>query len=176
MQTSVTFKNLDPSESLKSYVMEKLDRFDRFLDNPAVASVVLGVEKFRRIAEINLTSDRLNVVGKEESEDMYSAIDVVLDKLEKQVKKNKQKHRKHRSGAKGLGETELSREAVSPVDESPLPIVVKNIEYKPMGVEEAVLLMDIAPENFLVFVNSDTGDVNVLYTRNNGEYGLIQPL
>ena len=176
MQTSVTFKNLDPSESLKSYVMEKLDRFDRFLDNPAVASVVLGVEKFRRIAEINLTSDRLNVVGKEESEDMYSAIDVVLDKLEKQVKKNKQKNKKHRSGAKGLGKTELSQEVVSPVDETPLPIVVKNIEYKPMDVEEAVLLMDIAPENFLVFVNANTGDVNVLYTRNNGDYGLIQPL
>ena len=66
MQTSVTFKNLDPSENLKSYVADKLDRFDRLLDNPAEANVVLSVEKFRHIAEINITGDRLNIVGKEE--------------------------------------------------------------------------------------------------------------
>ena len=79
MQTSVTFKNLDPSENLKSYVADKLDRFDRLLDNPAEANVVLSVEKFRHIAEINITGDRLNIVGKEEINDMYSAIDMVLD-------------------------------------------------------------------------------------------------
>ena len=66
MQTSVTFKNLDPSENLKSYVMEKLDRFDRLLDNPAEANVVLSVEKFRHIAEININGDKLNINGKEE--------------------------------------------------------------------------------------------------------------
>ncbi|MGD9193927.1 MAG: ribosome-associated translation inhibitor RaiA, partial [Desulfobacterales bacterium] len=93
MQTSVTFKNLDPSENLKSYVSDKLDRFDKFLDNPAEANVVLSVEKFRHIAEINIGGDRLTIIGKEETDDMYSAIDMVLDKLEKQIKKNKQKIR-----------------------------------------------------------------------------------
>ena len=176
MQTSVTFKNLDPSESLRSYAREKLDRFDRFLDNPAVASVVLDVEKFRRIAEIKLTSDRINAVARAESEDMYSAIDVVLDKLEKQIKRNKQKTKKHRSSARGISKTENPPEAASFDDEIRPSIEVKNIEYKPMDVEEAVLLMDVAPENFLVFVNAETDDVNVLYTRNNGDYGLIQPL
>ncbi|MDY0378122.1 MAG: ribosome-associated translation inhibitor RaiA, partial [Desulfobacterales bacterium] len=100
MQTSVTFKNLDPSETLKSYVGEKLDRFDKFLDNPAEANVVLSVEKFRHIAEINIIGDRLNIVGKEETNDMYSAIDMVLDKLEKQIKKSKQKTRDRRGGIK----------------------------------------------------------------------------
>mgnify|MGYP001091533046 CR=1 FL=1 len=100
MQTSVTFKNLDPSEHLKSYVVDKLDRFDKFLYNPAEASVVLSVEKFRHSAEINITGDRLNINGKEETGDMYSAIDMVLDKLEIQIKKNKQKIRNHRSGSK----------------------------------------------------------------------------
>ena len=93
MQTSVTFKNLDPSETLKSYVTDKLNRFDRLLDNPAEANVVLSVEKFRHIAEINIAGDRLNIIGKEETIDMYSAIDMVLDKLEKQIKKGKQKIR-----------------------------------------------------------------------------------
>ena len=98
MQTSVTFKNLDPTDTLKSYVRDKLDRFDRLLDNPAEANVVLLVEKFRHIAEININGDRLTINGKEETNDMYSAIDMVLDKLEKQIKKNKQKIRERRPG------------------------------------------------------------------------------
>jgi len=80
MQTSVTFKNLDPSEHLKAYVGEKLNRFDKYLYNAAEANVVLSVEKFRHLAEINITGDRLNINGKEETGDMYSAIDLVLDK------------------------------------------------------------------------------------------------
>ncbi|MBU1399331.1 MAG: ribosome-associated translation inhibitor RaiA, partial [Proteobacteria bacterium] len=91
MQTSVTFKNLDPSDNLKSYVGDKLDKLDKFLDNPAEATVVLSIEKFRHIAEVNITGDRLNIFGKEETSDMYAAIDMVLDKLEKQIKKSKQK-------------------------------------------------------------------------------------
>ena len=93
MQTSVTFKNLDSSENLKNYVSEKLERFDKYLYNPAEANVILSVEKFRHIAEINIVGDRLSINGKEETGDMYSAIDMVLDKLEKQIKKNKQKNK-----------------------------------------------------------------------------------
>ena len=91
MQTSVTFKNLDPSDTLKSYVTDKLNRFDRLLDNPAEANVVLSVEKFRHIAEINIAGDRLTINGKEETVDMYSAIDNVMDKIEKQIKKTNKK-------------------------------------------------------------------------------------
>ena len=103
MQTYVTFKNLDPSEHLKAYVSDKLDRFDKFLDNPAEANVVLAVEKFRHIAEINISGDRLNINGREETEDMYSAIDMVLDKLGQQIKKHKQKIRERRPVPKRKG-------------------------------------------------------------------------
>ena len=74
MQTSVTFKNLKPSEDLKNFVQSKLDRFDKYLDNPAEANVVLSTQKFRHIAEINITGDRLNIVGREETEDTYASI------------------------------------------------------------------------------------------------------
>ena len=175
MQTSVTFKNLPSSEHLKSYVSEKLDRFDRLLDNPAEASVVLSVEKFRHIAEINIVGDRLNIIGKEEINDMYSAIDMVLDKLEKQIKKGKQKTRERRSGAKSSIKEIEDYETIN-VDEDLEPQVkVMNIEYKPMDVEEAVLQMDLVNNNFLVFTNSQTNRVNVLYRRKDGHYGLIQP-
>ncbi len=175
MQTSVTFKNLDPSENLKSFVREKLDRFDKYLYNPAEANVVLSVEKFRHIAEINITGDRLNINGKEETNDMYSAIDMVLDKLEKQIKKNKQKFRKHRTGSRNRVKNTLPDDDLSFPSETEGQVRIKNIEYKPMDIDEAIMQMDLANGNFLVFTNARTDRVNVLYQRKNGDYGLIQP-
>ena len=175
MQTSVTFKNLDPSDHLKSYVGDKLDRFDKFLDNPAEANVVLAVEKFRHIAEINITGDRLSIIGKEETVDMYSAIDMVLDKLEKQIKKNKEKIRERRSASKNRNRS-MPDEKINPPDEDmERQIKIRNIEYKPMDIEEAVLQMDLIEDNFLVFTNARSDQINVLYRRRDGHYGLIQP-
>ena len=175
MQTSVTFKNLDPTDTLKSYVRDKLDRFDRLLDNPAEASVVLTVEKFRHIAEINISGDKLSIIGKEETNDMYSAIDMVLDKLEKQIKKNKQKIRERRSPSKSRNRSLIDENYHLPDDEVERQIKIRNIEYKPMDVEEAVLQMDLIEDNFLVFTNARSDQINVLYRRRDGHYGLIQP-
>ena len=175
MQTSVTFKNLDPSDHLKTYVGDKLNRFDRFLDNPAEANVVLSVEKFRHIAEINIVGDKLTIYGKEETNDMYSAIDMVLDKLEKQIKKSKQKIRERRSGTKGRNHVMVEERDPLPDDEIERQVKVKHIEYKPMDVEEAVLQMDLIEDSFLVFTNARTDQINVLYRRRDGHYGLIQP-
>jgi putative sigma-54 modulation protein len=175
MQTSVTFKNIDPSDHLKSYVGDKLDRFDRLLDNPAEANVVLAVEKFRHIAEINISGDRLTINGKEETVDMYSAIDMVLDKLEKQIKKNKEKIRERRSASKNRNRAMLDEISSSPDEDSEREIKIRNIEYKPMDVEEAVLQMDLIEDNFLVFTNARSDQINVLYRRRDGHYGLIQP-
>ena len=175
MQTSVTFKNFDSSENLKSYIKNKLDRFDKLLDNPAMATVVLSVQKFRRIAEVNISGDRLNIKGTEETEDMYSAIDKVLDKLEKQIKKSKQKIRERRGGSKSKAGSIMPDEPVFEEEMTPGEIMVRNIEYKPMDIEEARMQMDIIDDNFLVFTNSGTNKVNVLYHRKNGGFGLIQP-
>lgn len=175
MQTSVTFKNIESSDNLKAYVSDKLDRLDKLLDNPAEANVVLAVEKFRHIAEINIAGDRMKINGKDETNDMYSAIDMVLDKLEKQLKKNKEKIRERRTTAKNRNRIQ-SEAVVSPEDEDFVrEVKTKNIEYKPMDVEEAVLQMDLTPENFLVFTNARSDQINVLYRRKDGHYGLIQP-
>jgi putative sigma-54 modulation protein len=173
MQTSVTFKNIDSSDHLRTYVMEKLDRFDRLLDNPAEANVVLKVEKFRHIAEISVSGDRMKINGKEETEDMYSAIDMVLDKLEKQIKKGKEKVRERRSKAR----VKAKMAGIPPsIDEDiAQEVKVTHIEYKPMDVDEAILQMGLTTENFLVFTNARTDQINVLYRRNDGDLGLIQP-
>jgi putative sigma-54 modulation protein len=175
MQTSVTFKNLDPSDHLKSYVGDKLDRFDKFLDNPAEANVVLAVEKFRHIAEINISGDRLSIIGKEETIDMYSAIDMVLDKLEKQIKKNKEKIRAHRTASKTRNRSMLDETSNPPDEDVERQIKIRNIEYKPMDIEEAVLQMDLIEDSFLVFTNARSDQTNVLYRRRDGHFGLIQP-
>ena len=174
MQTSVTFKNLDPSDHLRDYVSDKLNRFDKYLHNPAEASVVLSVEKFRHIAEVNIIGDRLSINGKEETEDMYSAIDMVLDKLEKQIKKSKQKNRDRRMGkGKSKPGAQASEDFIDDYGEQ--QVMVKNIEYKPMDVDEAIMQLELVDDSFLVFTNARSDRVNVLYRRKDGNFGLIQP-
>jgi len=177
MQTSLTYKNIEPSDTLNNYVSSKLDRFDKYLDNPAEANVVLAVEKHRHIAEINIAGDRMVINGKEETTDMYSAIDMVLDKLETQIKKNKAKKRKRRgSGAKSFAAEGAPLDFEHGGHENDAPRVqVQSIEYKPMDVDEAVMQMDLVDDNFMVFTNARTNSVNVLYRRKDGDYGLIQP-
>jgi len=172
MNTSVRFKNLEPSEALKAYVAEKLGRLDKYFNGPTEANVVLSIEKFRHSAEINITGDRLTIIGKEETEEMYAAIDMVLDKLEVQIKKNKQKGRKHRNKGK-----HGAMPATQPFEEEtgPARVRVHHIEYKPMDVDEAVMQLDLIKDNFLVFTNARTESVNVLYRQKDGGYGLIQP-
>ena len=177
MQTSVTFKNLDPSENLKSYIKDKLNKFDKYLDNPGMATAVLSVEKFRHIAEINITGDRLKINGKEETDDMYPAIDLVLDKLEKQIKKSKQKSRERRGGSRlsSIGIDAEDKASTGAEAAGSGRVRIKNVEYKPMDVEEAILQLDLVKDNFIVFTNSKTERINVLYRRKDGDLGLIQP-
>lgn len=179
MQTSVTFKRLDSSDALKSYVQKKVDRFDKMLESPAEAEVVLSVEKIRHIAEITLTCDRMKIHAKEESESMYSSIDTLMDKVRAQIKKNKEKVRRHMSGNK---QSIKDKDLVSPGPESPVPgkkpedeIIIEAIDFKPMDIDDAILEMKSTKNNFLVFNNARTERVNVLYRKNDGNLGLIQP-
>ena len=97
MQLSVTFKNLPSSEHLKSYLQAKLDRFDKLLYSTGSADVVLRAEKLRKIVEINLFGDRLDIYAKKEHDDIQAAIDLATDKVKKQLIKNKEKQQAHRA-------------------------------------------------------------------------------
>lgn len=180
MQKSVTFISLAPSESLKTYAFEKLDRFDKYLANPAKANVVLTVEKFRHIAEIGISADGFMINAHEETSDMYSAIDMALDKLDKQIKKNKKRYKKSRSTAarlKTFPYEETGAASSGDLEHEPMPRVMKiqNIEFKPMDVDEAVLQMRLIKDSFLVFTDAQTQQINVLYRLKDGHFGLIQP-
>ncbi len=178
MQTSVTFKKIDSSDALKSYVQKKLDRFDKMLDAPAEANVVLSVEKIRHIAEITLICDKVKIHAKEESDNMYSSIDTLMDKIKKQNKKNKEKQKNHIYESKktikndkiDLKEVDLKTEKKKSYD-----IIEEILNYKPMDVDDAVAELNSSKENFFVFTNSRTEQLNVIYRRSDGNLGLIQP-
>jgi putative sigma-54 modulation protein len=180
MQTSVTFKKIDSSEALKSYVQKKVNRFDKMLDSPAEASVVLSVEKIRHIAEITLTCEKLKIHAREESENMYSSIDILMDKVKTQITKYKEKLRKHMSGSKESIKGDDSELAEPPVPEAapvdaPSEVVIEAIDFKPLDIDDAVAEFTSGKEAFLVFNNARTETVNVLYRRGDGSLGLIQP-
>jgi putative sigma-54 modulation protein len=101
MQISITFKNIDSSDAVKSHIQEKFDRLDNMLDYPANAHIVLSIEKLNNIADINFACDKIKVHLKEKSENnMYAAIDALTDKVKLQIRKYKDKQRRHLAGDK----------------------------------------------------------------------------
>ena len=129
MQVSVTFKNLDSSDALRSYAQKKLDRFDKLLDNPAEANVVFSVEKIRHTAEINLSSDKLNIYAKEESENMYSSIDTVTDKLKKQLTKSRDKMNKRATNTRDSIKTSHLDEGGEKPDDAEASVYEEDSEH-----------------------------------------------
>ncbi len=179
MQTTITFKKFDSSDSLKSYVNKKLAKFDKMLDRPGEAHVVLSVEKIRHIAEITLTCDRLKIHAKENSESMYSSIDALMDKVSIQIKKHKEKIKRHMSGKKqSIKNESMDGQFSENISDNPMldQIIIETIDYKPMDIEDALIELDASKQSFFVFSDARTEQLNVLYKHNNGKLGLIQPI
>lgn len=170
MEITVTFRHMDPIESLKIYAEEKVSKINKYLDYPTEAHVVLTVEKFRHIADVTLSLNGTRIKAVEETEDMYAAIDQVMDKVEKQVKRHMSKIRDRRSESQKGGEgDEIAEAAEEPV------IEVEKLVAKPMDAEEAAMQLNMSAQEFLVFRNPRTNDINVIYKRRDGNLGLIEP-
>jgi len=178
MQVSVTFRRMEGAEAVKEYAASKVAKINKYLYQPAEASIVLTREKHRIIAEINVTSERFSLKGQEETEDVYSAIDLVVDKIERQLVKRKEKMRRHKaaSGEPGPSESE-GREPGEGGEEAGVPRIVetKSFSVKPMSLEEAAMQMRLGGEGFFVFTNVSSGEVNVLYETEDGNYGVMVP-
>ncbi|HYA03115.1 MAG TPA: ribosome-associated translation inhibitor RaiA [Syntrophobacteria bacterium] len=177
MQVSVTFRKVEASDTLRDYATEKLHRMKRYVEDPIEAHVVLSVEKFRHLAEVTINANGLVINGAEETGDLYSAIDMVVDKLESQIKRQRRKlrQRKGEGGARGQMKTSSLEEAGFE-EETPQVIKTEQVYAKPMDVDEAVMQLELAKSEFLVFTNSKTKSINVLYRRKDGHYGLIEPV
>lgn len=178
MDITVTFRHIEPTDSIKAYAEEKLLKIDKYLDSPIEAHIVLAVEKFRRMADVTINVNGTMIKAVEETEDMYSAIDQVMDKIEKQVKRYRQKIRKRRSEDRkneNNVDIEASREILDLSLEEPR-IEVEKFDAKPMDPEEAAMQFNMSQQEFLVFRNARSRQINVIYQRRDGNLGLIEPV
>ncbi|MCR4441622.1 MAG: ribosome-associated translation inhibitor RaiA [Peptococcaceae bacterium] len=174
MRFQIRGKNMQLSDALKEYVEKRVGKLEKYFENNPEAIVTLVVEKERHRVEVTMPINGYILRGEEESTDMYACIDLVVDKLEKQI--NKYKTRLNRKN-KGLSIREMTPETEIPVEEYKEPEVVrtKRFAIKPMAVEEAIMQMNLLGHNFFVFSNAETEEVNVVYRRKDGNYGLIEP-
>ncbi|HSB71373.1 MAG TPA: ribosome-associated translation inhibitor RaiA [Candidatus Methylomirabilis sp.] len=173
MQLSVKGRNLEVTDALRSYAEEKLSRLTKYLENIVAANVVLSVEKHRQIAEVTLRVRDLTIRAEESTDDLYSSIDLVLEKLERQILRYKERIMTHETRA-ARGEGRPSAGTAAPEGESRL-VKTKRFAVKPAELDEAIMQMDLLGHNFYVFRNARTDEVNVVYRRRDGHYGLIEP-
>lgn len=187
MQVNYTFRNLDSSESLKAYAREKVERVNKYLDRASEAHVTCFLERHHHVCDITIHAGAFSMRGREKSEDFYASVDMAMDKIERQLKRYKEKLKHHKGGAHHhLAELEHIKikhtsfsvpepEAAAPAKE-PEHRIIKTNEFlaKPMSVDEAVMQMDLLNNDFLVFTNAQSKDVNVVYRRKDGHYGLIE--
>ncbi len=172
MKVIVNGRHLEITPALRSYAEEKIGKFEKYLSNITEAVVTLSVEKYRHKAEVLLKVNGIMIQAESVTGEVYSAIDEVVDKLDKQVVKYKEKGHAYRKGEKRAVEPAPETAAA----ESGRIIKHKRFDMKPMSSEEAVSQMELLDKDFFVFANPASGDINVVYRRNDGNYGLIEPV
>ncbi len=179
MQIAVNFRHMESSEAVRTYVEEKLSRVKKYVGEPIDAQVVLSVQKkIHHRAEVTMVAKGLTMKSAEETGDMYAAIDLMVDKIERQLKKYKEKLKHHKSGSAGSRQVQKTVITASSVDDGASePDIIKSYSFfvKPMSVEEAVMQMDLLGKSFLVFTDDRSEEMNVVYRRSDGNYGLIVP-
>ena len=159
------------TEAIKSQIEEKLGKLDQYFENPEElkAYVVVRVRNKEQIIEVTIPSPKFTLRAETSEEDLYTAIDLTMDKLERQIRKNKTKMRRK---FKDVLQYEMMMDITEDEEESSI-VKRKAIELRPMDEEEATLQMELVDHDFFVFKNVDTESVSVLYKRKDGSYGII---
>jgi|SRR5690625_894648 len=181
MNYNIRGENIEVTDAIRNHVINKIGKLERYFDSKPTSDVhvKLSVYNNEQTVEVTIPMTGLLLRGEEQHNDLYAAIDLVVDKLERQIRKYKTKvNRKFRQegSAKHIF-AELEQEAKEAAEESSdIEIVrTKRFDLKPMDSEEAVLQMDMLDHAFFVFTNAESGDTNVVYRRKDGRYGLIEP-
>ena len=176
MKYNIRGDKMEITEAIGNYVETKLNRLNRyFKEDEILANVLLRVRGNSQIIEVTIPTDKFILRSEEEDKDLYAAIDLVTDKLERQIRKNKTRLNKQNSVNK-LKEFNFDYEMTDEEEEQEEEVIVKrkNIEMKPMDEEEAILEMELLGHEFFVYKDMHTGKINVLYKRKDGDYGLIE--
>jgi putative sigma-54 modulation protein len=178
VRLQVKGKNVDVTDSLKDYALQKLGKLDKHLNDAARLELELHVERNpsisqNQVAEATIWTKGPVLRARESSTDMKASIDLLVEKLERQARRYRDKRRR----GPGRGNHNNIAEGLPVVADEELPVIVKTKQFaiKPMTPEEAVLQLELIGHDFFVFQNADTSDVNVVYRRRDGNYGLIEP-
>ena len=191
MQINITFRNLEATEALKVYARDKIERVNKYLDQAGEAHVVLSLERHLHHADLTIHAGTFLLRGREKSEDMYASIDLAMDKIERQLRRYKEKLKRHHGRERIHHRQEMlnHREQIrvryevleladpEKTDQQEVsPRIIRTNEFlvKPMTVDEAVMQMDLMNNDFLVFTNAASREMNVVYRRKDGHYGLIE--
>jgi len=169
VRINVRGKNMDVPQAVKEYAEKKIGKMEKYFGGPVTAQVTVSIEKERHIVEVTMPLNGMLVRGEEKAQDLFSAVDLVVEKVEKQIEKyrTRMNNRRSRPAAKVSASSEEFEE---------LEVVkIKHFPLKPMSVDEAIMQMNLLGHDFFVFRDSDTEGTAVVYKRKEGNYGLLVP-
>lgn len=173
MRVTVIGKNIEVTPALNEMIEKKISKLDRYFNSDVEARATLSVQKNRQIFEVVIPFNGVILRCEEATDDMYKSIDLVENKLERQIRKQRTKlSRRNNSSLKFANIEEVAIE-----DEEKVGKIVKTKKFniKPMTIEEATLQMELIAHDFFVFKDADTNNVNVIYKRKDGNYGILEP-
>ena len=189
MDVAVKGRNMPVTESLERYAREKVERVAKFFDDGSASRVEVELlhERNPSIPQPEIADATLFVGGtvmkaREASGDMYASIDLMADKLMRQVRRYRgrqidrwQGHKGRKGVVEETGPEEVVEDEEATTDLAARIVRTKQFQMKPMGAEEAAMHMELLDHDFFVFTSAETGDINVLYRRRDGDFGLIEP-
>ena len=173
MRFKITGKNIEVTEGLKKAIEDKIGKLDKYFSTEITANVTLSVERDRQKIEVTIPVKGSIIRAEEVSSDMYVSIDLVEEIIERQLRRYKTRI----VNSKQAGGDFSAQYIVKEYDDEPEIKIVRSKKFgiKPMDPEEACIQMELLGHSFYVFSNSETDEVNVVYKRKNGTYGLIEP-
>ena len=175
MKLNIRGDKLVVTDSIKAYIEEKINKLDKYFDNDDIeAKIVIKVANNREIIEVTIPTNKYTLRAEERNEDLYAAIDLVIDKLERQIRKNKTKlNDRYKKESFMDFNFDFIEEFENDKEEDELIVKRKTIDIKPMDEEEAILQMELLNHDFFVFKNLDEECTSVLYKRKDGKFGII---
>ncbi len=174
VRLSITGRNIEVTDALRNHVEKKVGKISRYFHGEPEATAVLTVEGGRQRVELTLFVNGMILRAEAETPDLYASVDDAVDRLERRIRKFKT--RINRRARRTAVEVPAAAGTEEEPEEEMRIVRVKQFAVKPMGPEEAVLQMNLLGHDFFVFRNADTGEVNVVYRRRGGGYGIIEPV
>lgn len=175
VKVTITGRHIKLSDDMRAHAEEKMHKVEAHFDHIIEGHMTLSTEKHRRIAEVTLNAKRATFHAQEETEDMYASIDGVMEKVDTQIRRHKEKLNDRKHSHREL--TPIDVDDVEDLEEELEPVIIKVDKFasKLLTLQEAVAQMELTEDDFLMFSNSQTDQVNVVYKRKDGNYGWIEP-